>query len=165
MTHMQENPGGPAAGWYPDPFGQPQLRWWNGVRWGEETQEAPAPAAASPSWPQQPGYGQPGQQPGMAPYGQAPPGPGAYGPGMYGTGVPAMNPASTGNGYSTAGIVLGAIAVLVLPIIFGPAGLIFGAIARSKGEPRANTALVVAGAGMVLGFIIGALFFSAVRGF
>jgi hypothetical protein len=194
---MQGNPGGPAAGWYPDPYGQPQLRWWNGVRWGEETQEAPPPAPAAPtaaaptaaapsSWPQppgppapgmtvpgqaQPGYGQPGYgQPGYGQPGQAQPGYGQPGYGQPGYGQPGMAaygqaPPSTGNGYSTTGIVFGAIAVLLLPIIFGPVGLIFGGIAKSKGEPRANIALIVAGAGMVVGFLIGALFFSIYGGF
>ncbi len=42
------------AGWYPDPQGQPVLRWWDGVRWNEQTQaaaQAYAPAQPQPYWP------------------------------------------------------------------------------------------------------------------
>lgn len=31
------------AGWYPDPLGLPQLRWWDGHGWGEHTSEARRP--------------------------------------------------------------------------------------------------------------------------
>ena len=31
-------------GWYPDPSGQPQSRYWDGVQWTASTQPAPAPA-------------------------------------------------------------------------------------------------------------------------
>lgn len=31
------------AGWYPDPLGLPQLRWWDGQGWGEHTSEARRP--------------------------------------------------------------------------------------------------------------------------
>ncbi len=42
----------PEPGWYPDPSGSPNLRWWNGVSWSDSThplpgaspQSAPAPA-------------------------------------------------------------------------------------------------------------------------
>lgn len=64
-------------------------------------------------------------------------------------------PLNPSNGYSTAGIIMGAIAFLFLPIILGPAGLIMGAIAMSKHEPRAVIALVVSGAGLVIGMIFG----------
>jgi hypothetical protein len=29
----------PSAGWYPDPWSQQPLRWWDGVRWTAETAE------------------------------------------------------------------------------------------------------------------------------
>jgi hypothetical protein len=44
---MTDSRGGPAAGWYPDPAGQPMMRWWDGVRWTEHLQAAPPPAAKS----------------------------------------------------------------------------------------------------------------------
>lgn len=31
------------AGWYPDPLGNPQLRWWNGEGWTEQVSPAPEP--------------------------------------------------------------------------------------------------------------------------
>lgn len=34
---------GVPAGWYPDPLGLPQLRWWDGQSWTEFTSEAQAP--------------------------------------------------------------------------------------------------------------------------
>jgi len=71
-------------------------------------------------------------------------------------GQPAQQ-AATGNGFSIAGIILGALAFLIFPIIFGPIGLIMGAIAKSKGERLATRALVVSGIGLVVGMIFGAM--------
>lgn len=34
----------PAPGWYADPSGAPQQRWWDGIQWNEATQPNPAPA-------------------------------------------------------------------------------------------------------------------------
>ncbi|SDY58275.1 DUF2510 domain-containing protein [Herbiconiux ginsengi] len=51
------------AGWYPDPAGSPQLRWWDGSAWTDHLQAAaPEPAPAAPVAPssslQAPAYGQ-----------------------------------------------------------------------------------------------------------
>ena len=70
-------------------------------------------------------------------------------------------PASQSNVLSIIGIVCGVVAVLIAPIIFGPAGLILGGIAKSRGERLSTIALIVAGVGMVLGFVLGALVYSA----
>ena len=66
-------------------------------------------------------------------------------------------PQSAGSGFSIAGIILGALAFLFFPIIFGPAGLILGAVAKSKGEEKAVVAMTVAACGTVIGMIIGAM--------
>ena len=118
------------AGWYPDPHGQPVLRWWDGVSWNEQTQAAVQPNMTAPT---------------PAPYWQTP---------------PAVQP-RTFNGFSTTGIVLGSIAFLFLPIILGPAGLILGAVGKSKGESRAPVAMVVSAAGTVIGMILGFVVFRA----
>lgn len=68
----------------------------------------------------------------------------------------AFTPRTAGNGLSTAGIILGAIAFIFFPILFGPAGLICGAIAKSRGEERAVIAMIVSACGLVIGMIIGA---------
>lgn len=61
------------------------------------------------------------------------------------------------------GIVLGVVAALLFPPLFGPAGLICGGIAFALGEKRLGViAMVVAGActmiGMALGFLVMTLF-------
>jgi hypothetical protein len=49
---MTDTTGGmPPAGWYPDPYGQPFERWWDGTGWTEHT-NTPAPAVAEPAAPQ-----------------------------------------------------------------------------------------------------------------
>lgn len=43
----------PAPGWYPDPTGPLQNRWWDGTAWTEHTQPLPPPAphtAAPTGW-------------------------------------------------------------------------------------------------------------------
>lgn len=85
------------------------------------------------------------------PYQQGPP----YQPG------PPANPSNT---LSIVGIVLGAIAFLFCPPGFGIAGLICGLVAKSKQERLATTAIGVSIAGLVLGMLIGYLFFRGLYG-
>ena len=40
---------GVAAGWYPDPLGLPQLRWWDSQAWTEHTSDARAPIVLQPT--------------------------------------------------------------------------------------------------------------------
>jgi len=40
---------GVPAGWYPDPLGLPQLRWWDAQAWTEHTSEARAPIVLQPA--------------------------------------------------------------------------------------------------------------------
>jgi len=46
---VDENEFGVPAGWYPDPLGLPQLRWWDAQAWTEHTSEARAPVVIQPT--------------------------------------------------------------------------------------------------------------------
>lgn len=62
--------------------------------------------------------------------------------------------------WAIAGIVCGALALLV-PILFGPAGIILGIVGRSKGAGRiATIAIAVSIVLMIVGFIANALLMS-----
>ena len=43
---MAEEEGHVPAGWYPDPLGLPQLRWWDNHAWTEHTSDARQPMVA-----------------------------------------------------------------------------------------------------------------------
>lgn len=64
---------------------------------------------------------------------------------------------AVGNSYSTVAIILGAISLWVFPIVFGPIALVLGAVAKSRKEPKATTAIVIAACGTIFGMIFGAL--------
>jgi hypothetical protein len=113
----------------PPVYGQPQ------TPYGQQPAGAQPPVHGQPSGYQPPGY----QQPGYPQWGR-PPG--------HGT------PADPGIGFSIAGIVLGAVAFLICPPLFGGVGLVFGFVARSKGERLANAAIIVAALGLVIGMIL-----------
>jgi membrane protein DedA with SNARE-associated domain len=74
---------------------------------------------------------------------------------------PPARPQSSSNTLSTLGIVFGAISFLFFPILFGPIGIVLGAVAKSRGESKATTALWVSILGLVIGMIIGALVWSS----
>lgn len=46
---MDDDKFGVPAGWYPDPLGLPQLRWWDAQAWTEHTSEARAPIVIQPA--------------------------------------------------------------------------------------------------------------------
>jgi hypothetical protein len=46
---VDDNGFGVPAGWYPDPLGLPQLRWWDAQAWTEHTSEARAPIVIQPA--------------------------------------------------------------------------------------------------------------------
>lgn len=46
---MDDERFGVPAGWYPDPLGLPQLRWWDAQAWTEHTSEARAPIVLQPA--------------------------------------------------------------------------------------------------------------------
>jgi len=62
--------------------------------------------------------------------------------------------------FSILAIICGVISVLILPIIFGPIGIILGFVARSRREPLWKVGIGVAAAGMILGFILAAVVLS-----
>jgi len=47
MTVVNPSTTAAPAGWYRDPLGIPQLRWWNGIAWTNHIQEA---RPDKPSW-------------------------------------------------------------------------------------------------------------------
>ena len=144
----EQHPPLPAAGWYPDPDGGPGQRYWDGSAWAAAASSYEQPTYQQPTYGQptygqptygQPSYGQPAGQ-GQVPYPYA--------------------QQQTGNTFSIIAIVCGAVALLFCPILLGPAGLILGGIGLSKKERLAPIAMVVAGVGMILGFVIGALLYT-----
>jgi zinc-ribbon domain len=113
-----------------------------------------------------PGYG-PGYGGPPGPYPPYPGGSGQYPPppgGPYGQPWQPAGYRSASNRYSTIGIVCGVLSFFLVPIIFGPAGLILSGIGRSKGESRANIGLVVSAVGLVCGVILSVVAFHAVYG-
>jgi hypothetical protein len=68
-----------------------------------------------------------------------------------------MSEKSTSNTFSILAIVLGGLALLVLPIVFGPAAIILGVVGITKKEKLAPIGLTVGILGMVVGMVIGAL--------
>lgn len=69
--------------------------------------------------------------------------------------VPTPAPDAT-NELSTAAMVCGLIAVLLLPIVLGPTAIICAGVALNRREPRAPLAMAIAIGGTVVGFVLGA---------
>lgn len=115
------------AGWHPDPFDPRRLRYWDGVQWTEH--RAPNPGQGQPP---QPYYGHVPQPPYAPPHNDA-------------------------NTLSIIGIVLGAVAFVFCPVLFGPAALVLGGVGMSRKERLAPVALAVGGAGLVVGVALGAV--------
>lgn len=73
-------------------------------------------------------------------------------------------PAPGGRGWAIAGIVCGVLALLI-PIIFGPAGIILGIVGRVKGAGTiAIVAIVVSVVCAVAGAVLGVLFVNLAAG-
>jgi hypothetical protein len=67
---------------------------------------------------------------------------------------------TTSNTLSILAIVFGAVAVLILPIVFGVAGIACGAVAVGKHERLGKLGLAIAIVGTVLGFVLGAVVYA-----
>ena len=79
-------------------------------------------------------------------------------------GAPDAGPGGATSGSNTlsiVAIVLGIVAVFLLPILFGIAAIVCAAVAKSRKERLANVALAVAIIGTIAGFALGALVFAA----
>jgi hypothetical protein len=59
--------------------------------------------------------------------------------------------------FSILGIVFGGIALIFLPIILGPVGIILSVVGKTKGEKLANIALTVSILGTLVGLFLGAV--------
>ncbi len=77
----------------------------------------------------------------------ASPGPAAYPP------PPAGKP--PGRPWTIAGLVCGLLALLLVPIIFGPLGIIFGFVGKSKGDPMGQWVGIGSIVTTVLGILLG----------
>jgi hypothetical protein len=75
-----------------------------------------------------------------------------------------MAEANQSNTFSILAIVLGGLALLVFPVVFGPAAIILGVVGLTKKERLAPIGLTVGILGLVLGMVIGALVGMAVFG-
>lgn len=75
--------------------------------------------------------------------------------------LPQSSPWARSEGYSIAGIVLGVVAFVFIPIAFGPAGLILGAVGQSRGESKATIAMVVSCCGLVVGMLLGIIVYQS----
>ena len=70
-------------------------------------------------------------------------------------------PRSGAQVFSIIAIICGVLAILILPIVFGPVGIVLAIVANRRGEPLWKVALGVAIGGMILGFILGAIVLGA----
>jgi membrane associated rhomboid family serine protease len=69
--------------------------------------------------------------------------------------------ASGSNTLSIVAIVLGVVAVFLLPILFGVGAIVCAVVAKTRHERLSSIALAVAIVGTIAGFALGALFFAA----
>lgn len=58
---------------------------------------------------------------------------------------------SQGRGFTTGAWVCAVLAIVLLPIPFGPAGIVLGAIGNSKGDPRGKIAMYVSIGALIVG--------------
>ncbi len=70
---------------------------------------------------------------------------------------PAEGPSTPGNGLSIGAIACGIVALLICPILLGPAGIVLGVMALRRNESLAKVGIGVAVGGMIGGFVLGAV--------
>ncbi|WP_228974809.1 hypothetical protein [Streptomyces sp. DH12] len=81
---------------------------------------------------------------------------------QYGNQSTGQQRASANNTLSIVAIVLGVVALIFLPIVFGVVGLVLAIVAKTVRHERLSTvAIVVSALGLVGGMILGALFAGA----
>lgn len=107
----------------------------------------PTPAAPAPTW----------TPPQSTPWTNAPTTPQPPSPQPWSI-APAQSSSST---YSIIAFVLSGFAVFLLPILFGPAAIILAAVGKGKGERLAVAALAVSIVCTIVGFILGAIVWTA----
>ncbi|MGE3287903.1 MAG: hypothetical protein AB7J32_17660 [Pseudonocardia sp.] len=104
----------------------------------------------------------PGQYPQQGfPQQQAFPQPNGYPYPQQGYVAPPAAPAAAGNTLSIVSIVLGAVALIILPPVFGIAGIVCATVGIKKGERLAKVGLWVSIAGLVLGLVLGFVVFAS----
>jgi hypothetical protein len=150
-----------SAGWYSDPDGTSDQRWWNGVDWSDS--HRPAPVAT------------PVASPGMPPVGvvysaENPPPQSPDDPVMGGQYIPAQGVTPTLdtriNRNAFIGLVIGIIAFFAnILFVLAPVGLVFSILGvvkarelRKQGAPRTNMAfafmgVVLCGYSMIIGVV------------
>lgn len=73
-------------------------------------------------------------------------------------------PRPGGRNWAIAGIISGLVAVVLLPVIFGPLGVAFGFVALVKGSRGLGVVAILAGIlGLVLGVVLSAVLLSIVN--
>ena len=65
------------------------------------------------------------------------------------------------NARSILAIIFGGVSVLILPILFGPIGIVLGIIAKTRKERLSTVGLIISIVGPVIGAILGVLVFAA----
>jgi cytochrome c biogenesis protein CcdA len=75
--------------------------------------------------------------------------------------TPAQATDSTGRVCTILAFVLGAISILLIPIILGPIAIVLAYVGYKKGDPLARYALPFAIVAMILGFVLGFIVFAA----
>ena len=75
--------------------------------------------------------------------------------------TPVTGNTNTARVFVILAFVFGAVAILFLPIVFGPAAIILGVIGLRKGDPLGRWAVGFAVAATILGFVLGALVYNA----